>query len=61
MCLFSVGLLYPRSWEGLTKIVSAKSTNFSNRLGYGNGDRIWYLTLFGWEKGKRLAYFTSDR
>src|SRR6266481_973785 len=24
----------------------------------GNGDRRWYPTLFGWEKWKRLAYFT---
>jgi hypothetical protein len=30
----------------------------ANRLGYGNGDRTWYPTLFGWEIGKRLAYFT---
>jgi hypothetical protein len=33
----------------------------TNRLGYGkrNGARSWYPTLFGWEKGKRLAYFTT--
>jgi hypothetical protein len=23
----------------------------TNRLGYGNGDRTWYPTLFGWEIG----------
>ena len=31
----------------------------TNRLGYGNGDRTWYPTLFGWEIRKRPAYFTS--
>jgi hypothetical protein len=36
-----------------------KKTTAKNRLGYGNGDQTWYPTLFGWEKRKRLAYFTT--
>jgi len=37
-----------------------KKTTAKNRLGYGKGDRSWYPTLFGWEIGKRLAYFTTS-
>jgi hypothetical protein len=37
-----------------------KKTTAKNQLGYENGDRTWYPTLFGSEKRKRLAYFISD-
>jgi hypothetical protein len=40
------------------RIASLKGTNFTNRVGYGNGD--CYPTLFGWEMRKRPAYFTPD-
>jgi hypothetical protein len=36
-----------------------KNAAAKNRLGYGNGDRSGYPTLFGWEKEKHLAYFTT--
>ena len=37
-------------WSGSVEHLKRKNHQFlTNRLGYGNGDRIWYLTLFDWE------------
>jgi hypothetical protein len=37
---------------------SVKNPTAKNRVGYGNGN--CYPTLFGWEIGKQLAYFTTS-
>src|SRR5215510_10922098 len=52
----SLTLTLPVEREFLNPI---KKPTAKNRLGYRNGDRTLYPTLFGWEKRKRLAYFIS--
>jgi hypothetical protein len=62
MRLFFIYFSYPDSLSRRERLVrrSVKNPTAKNRVGYGNEDRSWYPTLFGWEIEKRLAYFTTS-
>jgi hypothetical protein len=62
MILFFMNFPHPNplpTGEGIFLESKIKKTTAKNQLGYENGDRTWYPTLFGWETPCQQLMFAS--